>query len=302
MVPTAYNQAAGNRLKTWLIMVLFSTFVALVLYIFIQAIGISPETGIGYLGFGLLFIGITNFVSYYYSDKMVLAISQAKPVTKQRAARLYRTVENLCIAAGLPMPKLYIIDDSAPNAFATGRDPQHAAVAVTTGLLDKLSDLELEGVIGHELSHIGNYDTRLMAVVAILVGTVALIADWFLRISFYGHRDDRDNRSQVVFMLIGLALALLTPLIGMLIQFAISRRRELLADASSALLTRHPDGLADALLKIAKDPEPLEVANKATAHLYIANPIKKQKAISWFAGLFNTHPPIEQRVAALRAM
>lgn len=302
MVPTAYNQAGANRLKTWFIMGLFSFFVALVLYIFIRSLGLDLQTGVGYVGFGLLFIGISNLASYYYSDKMVLAVSQAKAVTKSQAPQFYRTVENLCIAAGLPMPKLYLIEDSAPNAFATGRDPSHAAIAVTSGLLDKLSDLELEGVLGHELSHIGNYDTRLMAIVAILVGTVALIADWFLRISFYGHHDDRDNRSQAVFIVIGLVLALLTPVIGMLIQFAVSRRREFLADASSALLTRHPDGLADALTKIAKDPEPLEVANKATAHLYIANPIKKQKAISWFASLFNTHPPVEKRVAVLRAM
>lgn len=282
---------------------LFSAFVLASLYIFVQALGFDLKSGVGYLALALIVIGIMNFFSYYFSDRMVLAVSRAKPIdAKKDAPVLYRTVENLCIASGLPLPKLYVIDDSAPNAFATGREPKHAAVAVTTGLLDKLDDLELEGVIGHELSHIQNYDTRLMVIVSVLIGTVALLADWFIRISFYGNQDERENKGAAVFMILGLILAFLSPIIGVLIQAAVSRRREFLADASSAILTRHPEGLANALLKIAKDPEPLEVANKATAHLYIENPIKEQKGISWFAKIFNTHPPVQERVAALRAM
>ena len=231
-----------------------------------------------------------------------MAISGARQIQKKDNLTLFRTVENLCIASGLPMPKIYIIEDTAPNAFATGRDPQHAAIAFTTGILGKLNKLELEGVTAHELSHVGNYDTRLMSIVAILVGTIALAADFFLRISFYSRRD-RDREGNAIFMILGLAMAILAPIIATLIQLAISRKREFLADASGALLTRNPDSLADALIKISNDKEPLEVANKATAHLYIINPLKNQKnAVGWFAGLFNTHPPIEERVKTLRAM
>ncbi|KKR60761.1 MAG: Protease HtpX-like protein [Candidatus Curtissbacteria bacterium GW2011_GWD1_40_8] len=235
-----------------------------------------------------------------------MTISGAKQIPKKDNPTLFRTVENLCIASGLPMPKIYIIDDSAPNAFATGRDPKHAAIAFTTGILDKLSKLELEGVTAHELSHVGNYDTRLMTIVSILVGSVALLTDFFIRITWLGGgRRDRDENSSAsgIIMVIALVMAILAPIIATLIQLAISRKREFLADASGALLTRNPDGLADALLKIFKDKEPLEVANKATAHLYIVNPFKNpHKLVGTFANLFNTHPPIEQRVKALRAM
>ena len=234
-----------------------------------------------------------------------MAISGAKQIQKKDNPTLFRTVENLCIASGLPMPKIYTIDDTAPNAFATGRDPQHASIAFTKGILAKLSKLELEGVTAHELSHVGNYDTRLMTIVSILVGSVALLADWFIRITWWGGGGDRDenNSSNAIFMIIALVLAILAPIIAILIQLAISRKREFLADASGALLTRNPDGLADALLKISADKEPLEVANKATAHLYIVNPFKEgHKLVGTFAGLFNTHPPIEQRVKALRTM
>jgi len=223
------------------------------------------------------------------------------PVASIRARR--PLILNLSIASGLPTPKVFIINDSAPNAFATGRDPQHAAIAFTSGILDKLTKQELEGVAAHELSHIGNFDTRLMTIVSILVGTVALAADFFLRISFYSNRDRDDNRSNGIFMILGLVMALLAPIVATLIQLSISRKRELLADASGVIITRNPDALADALEKISKDKEPLEVANKATAHLYISDPLKNQKnAIGWFANLFNTHPPIAQRVKVLRAM
>ena len=232
---------------------------------------------------------------------MVLTISRAKEVDKQTNLELYRLVENLSITAGLPMPKIYIIDDSAPNAFATGRDPKHAVICVTKGLLDKLDKQELEGVLAHEFSHIGNYDIRLQTIIVILVGLVALLSDWFIYLRFFG---DDDNNSNWIFVLVGIVLALLSPLIASLIQLAISRKREYLADADSALLTRNPDGLARALEDISKDKEPLEVANKATAHLYIANPLKDHEGSKRgkLSGLFDTHPPVEDRVKALRDM
>jgi heat shock protein HtpX len=276
-----------------------------VVYIFTNALGFRGPSALGFSGIALIIAGIMNFFSYYYSDKMVMAISGAKQIQKKDSPTLFRTVENLCIASGLPMPKVYVIDDSAPNAFATGRDPKHAAIAFTTGILEKLSKLELEGVTAHELSHVGNYDTRLMSIVSILVGLVALLADWFLRITWLGggNRDDDKDSSSAIFMIIALVLAILAPIVAVLIQLAISRKREFLADASGALLTRNPDELADALLKISADKEPLEVANKATAHLYIVNPFKEgHKLRGAFANLFNTHPPIEERVKALRAM
>ena len=285
-------------------MLFFSFFVTFVFYIFASAYGFNAPSALGISGIALIIAGIMNFFSYYTSDKIVMAISGAKQIQKKDNQDLFRTVENLCIASGLPMPKIYIIDDTAPNAFATGRDPQHAAIAFTGGILSKLSKLELEGVTSHELSHVGNYDTRLMTIVSILVGTVALAADFFLRISFYSRGDrDNDRGGNAIFLVLGLVMAILAPIVATLIQLAISRKREFLADASGALLTRNPDSLADALLKISKDKEPLEAANKATAHLYIANPLKNQKnAIGLFANLFNTHPPIEERVKALHAM
>lgn len=299
---TAYTQVSSNRFKTWLIMFFFATFITTLAYIFAVALGGDTPSALAFSGFALILAGLMNFFSYYTSDKLVMAISSAKQIQKKDNPTLFRTVENLCIASGLPMPKVYIINDTAPNAFATGRDPQHAAIAFTTGILSKLSKLELEGVTAHELSHVGNYDTRLMTIVSILVGTVALLADFFLRISWHSDRDS-DNRGNQIFMIIGIFMAILAPIVAMLIQLAISRKREFLADASGVLLTRYPDGLADALLKISADREPLEVANKATAHLYIVNPLKNHKdAVGWFASLFNTHPPIESRVKALRAM
>lgn len=300
---TAYTQVSNNKFKTWLIMFLFSMFVVGVVYVFARAFGFTGPSSIGFVGMALIVTGIMNFVSYFYSDKMVMAISGAKQIQKKDNPTLFRTVENLCIASGLPMPKVYIIDDSAPNAFATGRNPKHSAICFTTGILEKLNKLELEGVASHELSHIGNRDTLLMSVVSILVGTIALLADWYLRSLWWGGRDnDDDNKGNAIFMVLALVLAILAPVIGMLIQLAISRKREFLADASGALLTRNPDELADALIKISNDSEPLEAANRATAHLYIINPFKGKQAKAAFANLFNTHPSIEERVKALRAM
>jgi heat shock protein HtpX len=285
-------------------MLFFAIFLTFVVYVFTNALGFKGPSALGFSGIALIIAGIMNFFSYYYSDKMVMAISGAKQIQKKDNPTVFRTVENLCIASGLPMPKIYIIDDSAPNAFATGRDPKHASIAFTTGILDKLSKLELEGVAAHELSHVGNYDSRFMTIVSILVGSVALLADWFIRITWWGGgRDDDRDSSNAIFMVIALVLAILAPIVATLIQLAISRKREFLADASGALLTRNPEELATALIKISKDPEPLEAANKATAHLYIVNPFKEgHKLVGTFANLFNTHPPIEERVRALRNM
>lgn len=300
---TAYTQVSANRFKTWLIMLGFASFITFLAYVFTQALGFTAPSALSFSGIALIIAGIINFITYYNSDKMVMGISGARQTKKKDHPTLFRTVENLCIAGGLPMPKIYIINDTAPNAFATGRDPQHASIAFTSGILEKLSKLELEGVAAHELSHVGNYDTRLMTIVSILVGTVALLADFFLRISWHGGDRDRDNRASGIIIVIALVMAILAPIIATLIQLAISRKREFLADASGSLITRNPDALAEALLKISADREPLEVANKATAHLYIVNPLKnRHDAIGWFAGLFSTHPPIPERVKLLRAM
>ena len=272
--------------------------------------GYVTDSGYMVLGIAAAVAIVSSVLTYYYSDKMVLGISGAKEIKKEDNPKLYRIVENLCIGAGLPLPKIYIIDDTAPNAFATGRDPNHAVVAVTKGLLEKLDKPELEGVIAHELSHIGNYDIRLMTIVAILAGTLVLLSDLFLRWTFWGGAGRRRKSSQgggqlqIILILIAIILALLSPLIAIIIKSAISRKREYLADANGALITRYPEGLARALEKLAEDKEPLEVANKATAHMYIINPLKEHEGTSrgWFAKMFITHPPIEKRIAALRAM
>jgi heat shock protein HtpX len=251
---------------------------------------------------------VQALVSYYYSDSITLAVSGAKEVPrKEPFLELHRLVENLSITAGLPKPKVYLINDPAPNAFATGRDPKHASIAVTSGLLDKLNKTELEGVIAHELSHVGNYDIRLMTIVVVLVGVVALMSDFFLRWTWFGGGRRRDSEGggqiQLILLIIAIAMAILAPLAASLIQLAISRKREFLADASGALLTRYPEGLASALEKISNDTEPLEVANKATAHLYIESPFKESSENrGWLAGLFETHPPVNERIKRLRAM
>jgi len=283
-------------------MFFFSLFIIIVAYIFTLALGYQGPGALGFLGMFFIISGLINLGSYYWSDKVVMAISGAKQIQKQDNPPLFNTVENLCIGAGQPMPKIYILNELAPNAFATGRDPKHAAIAVTTGLLQKLDKLELEGVIAHELSHVKNYDTRLMTVVVILVGLVALMADFFMRATFFGRGDSENRRGAAVFMILALVAAILAPIAAKLIQLAISRRREFLADASGALLTRYPDGLASALEKIAADPTPLKTANNATAHLYIENPFKSKQATNWLTKLFLTHPPVEERVTALRKM
>lgn len=288
---TLYNEADKNTRMTWIYIAGFLIFVIGIGYAFAQMMGNSAI-----LYFAVIFSTIMSFGSYWWSDRIVLAMSDAKEVTHDNARELYHLVENLCITAGLPVPKIYIIQDSAPNAFATGRNPQHGVICVTTGILEKLEKVELEGVLAHELSHIGNRDILLSTVVVVLVGFVALIADWFQHWAFFGGGDDDNGNSNIISIIIGILLSLLAPLAAMMIQMAISRKREYLADASAALLTRHPEGLARALEKISSDQEPLEVANRATAHLYITNPFKGGN----IAKLFSTHPPIEDRVARLR--
>lgn len=257
----------------------------------------SPEI----LFFAVVFSIVMNIGSYWYSDKIVIALSGAKPASKEDYFDYWTVTENLSITAGLPMPKLYVIHDSAPNAFATGRNKEHAAIAATTGLLSMMNRVELEGVIAHELSHIGNKDILLQTIVVVLVGFVTLLSDFFLRMSLYGRGGgDRDNRAQIFVVIAGFALALLSPIIATLIQLAISRKREFLADSSGALLTRYPEGLASALQKIAHYSGAMKRANHATAHLYIANPFGGEKSgTSFLTKIFMTHPPVEERINAL---
>ncbi|MGE5392379.1 MAG: M48 family metallopeptidase [Candidatus Saccharibacteria bacterium] len=291
-----YTEISSNKRRTALFVAFFLLLIIGLGYVFST---VTREPLLLPLAVGLSLI--MSFVSYFYSDRIVLSISGAREIGRDEDPELYRSVENLSIAAGLPTPRVYVIADSAPNAFATGRDPEHAVVAITTGLRAKLTKPELEGVMAHELSHIGNYDIRLSTIIVVLVGVVTLLSDWLFRSSLFGRRRSNDN-SGGVFLILGLVLALLSPIAATLIQLAISRRREFLADASGALLTRYPQGLASALKKIAGDQEPLEAANKATAHLYIVNPLKSEDRRSLFAGLFDTHPPIAERIKRLDEM
>lgn len=298
-----YDAVAQNRVRTLALLGIFTAIVAAIAY----AVGevMAPGTGIAALPFGLGFSAVSATGSYFAGDKLVLGMSKARELGPNEEPELRNVVEALAIGSGLPMPKLYLIDDTAPNAFATGRDPKHASIAVTRGLLDKLDRAELEGVMAHELSHIGNRDIRTMLLAAVLAGTIVLFADVFLRWLRWGGgrrgRRDRDSGSAgALFLVVALVLAVVGPIVARLITLAVSREREYLADASAALLTRYPPGLASALRKIAGDPEPLEVANKATESLYIANPLKDRPA--FLDGLFDTHPPIAERVKRLEAM
>ena len=306
MAVSFYSQAAANRRDSFiLVLVVVAILAALG---FAIGFGLTGETvgGMGLLGiFGLIAI-ISSLASYYAGDKMVLGVSKARAVTAAEQPQLLNVVNELTIAAGIPMPAVYLIDDSAPNAFATGRDPAHASIAITSGLLEKLDREALQGVIGHELSHVRNYDIRYALLLGVLVGTVALMADFFLRFTFFGGLG-RGRRSssgggglQAVILIIALVLAVLAPIFVALLQLAVSRQREYLADASSVELTRNPAGLERALAVIANDTEKLEVANRATQHLYFTNPIKKFEKRS--AGLFSTHPPILERINRLRTL
>ena len=292
---TLYTQVASNRAKTIFYLLVY---VSLLLLVGLAASWYFDSYSILFLA-GIISI-VQGFVSYWFSDKVALAVSQAKPMERNQYPEVHKLMENLVITAGLPMPKLYLIDDSAMNAFATGRDARHAAIAVTTGLIERLDKNELEGVLAHELSHVGNEDIRLMSMVMVMAGLIALISDIITRTMFWGggrHRDDNEgNSSNGIFLLIGLALAILAPIAATLIQLAISRKREFLADANAVLLTRYPEGMINALQKIGGDEEPLEAANKATAHMYFSSPLYPGAV----ANLFSTHPPIEQRIEALQ--
>src|SRR5437773_3091075 len=298
-----YDEIAGNRWRTWLLVGLFVAIVALLGYV-LGEVWFGGNGGLFVLPFALAIASISGLTSYFAGDKIVLGMSQAHEVSEQQEPELHHVVEELAIGAGIPKPKIYVIEDSAPNAFATGRDPKHSSVAVTRGLLTKLDRTELQGVLAHELSHVRNFDIRLMLIVAVLLGMAALLSDWIFRSMFWGGRGrDRDRGgggAGAILIVVALVLAILTPIIAQLIQLAVSRQREYMADASGALLTRYPAGLANALRKIAADSEPLEVANKATAPLYIANPL--HDAPTFLDGLFNTHPPIAERIKRLEAM
>lgn len=303
-----YESVDSNKRKSLLIVGLFVVFVLGASILIAKGMAAYygyQSSGLEFTGLAFIVSGAMSFASYYWSDKIVLGLSKARPADRKRDFNFYTVTQNLSMAAGIPEPKLYVIDDTALNAFATGRDPKHASVVATTGLLASLNRTELEGVIGHELSHVANYDTRLMSVVVVLVGLVTLLGDWLLRSTFWGRgdRDRSDNNAGGIFMVLGLVLAILSPIVAQLIQMAISRRREFLADASSVKLTRQPGGLISALRKLGADHEPLEVANKATAHLYIINPFKSVHGrLDHFANLFNTHPPLAERIKALELM
>jgi heat shock protein HtpX len=292
-----YKEQSKNVFKTWLLMLVFFVVVVFVGYAFAQAYN-SP----GILYFAVIFSIVMNFFSYWFSDKVILRLYRAEPVTESSNPELYNVVENLAITAGLPMPKVYVIPDMAPNAFATGRNRKHAAVVVTQGLLQILNKTELEGVIAHELSHITDRDITISTIVVVLVGFITLLSHWFLRSMWFGGVSRRDNgrNGAGIFMLIGIVLAIFSPIAVTLIQLAISRKREYLADASGALLTRYPEGLASALEKISRNAIPMQHANEATAHLFIANPFGPTgKRV---ANLFATHPPVEDRIRILRGM
>jgi len=294
---TLYTHVSQNKFNSALLLTIFLVFTITASYFIGQAFDIP-----WLLPFVVVVSSVQAWVSYYYSDQIALSIAHALPLDEQQYQAVHNLVENLTITAGLPKPKLYIIDDSAPNAFATGRNPDHASLAVTSGLLEKLDKTELQGVLAHELAHIGNYDIRFMTMVVVLLGIITMISDFALRSTWYrrGGSSRDDNQAQLVIMIIGILLAILAPLVATLIQLAISRKREFLADSTGALLTRYPEGLANALKKISADTEPLEVANKGTAHLYFANPLKgPNQKTSWVASLFMTHPPVEQRIKAL---
>lgn len=294
-----YEQITANKRKTYLIVLIFVGFILFLGWLF----GELQNWGNGGLAAALLISFVMALFGYYSGDKVALAASGAQPMALQNSPTVYRIVENLCIASGQPMPKIYIIQDGAPNAFATGRDPKHASIAVTTGLLEIMSKEELEGVIAHEISHVRNYDIRVMTIIIVLAGAVALISDWFLRSMWSGsrrNREEKESSSNAVLLIIGLVLAILSPIIGKLIQLAVSRKREFLADASGALLTRYPEGLASALQKIQAYPLPMIHANNATAHLYISNPFGRTK--TFLSGLFSTHPPLQDRIDILRKM
>lgn len=293
---TLYNHSDSNKRKTWFLLSAFLVFVVAIGYLLSV---FFEEPIILYIAAFVSFF--SAIFSYWFSDKIVLSMSNAHELKFEENKEIYRLVENLCITVGLPVPKIYVIYDPAPNAFATGRNPQNAVIALTTGLIEKLERSELEGVIAHELSHIKNYDILLATLTTILVGTIVILSDMLSRSAFYRNRDSDNKNSNLIFVLLAILVSILAPLFAYLMQFAISRKREFLADADGALITRYPEGLASALEKISQDPNKLRAVNKATAHLYISSPLKEKKK-GFFAKAFMTHPPVEDRVNALRGM
>ncbi|MEE1379712.1 MAG: M48 family metallopeptidase [Clostridia bacterium] len=293
-----FEDIKKNKIKSWFIVLLFLAFIAVIVYYICMALDLGELSII----IAMIFAIVSTWGSYYYSDKIVLKLNNARPATREEDLKLVNILDSLVISAGLPeKPQLYVIEDAQPNAFATGRNPKHAVICVTTGLLEKLDYYELEGVLAHEMSHIKNYDILLSAVVSVMVGFVVILSDWFTRISFYGGRrgrdGDNDNNGNAIIMLIGLIFLILAPIFGQLMQLAISRKREFLADATAIEFTRNPDGLISALEKISTDPNELKVANKATENMYIANPFRNKKKSS---DLWSTHPSTEARIEALR--
>jgi heat shock protein HtpX len=293
-----FEDIKKNKIKSWFIVLLFLAFIAVIVYYICMALDLGELSII----IAIIFAIVSTWGSYYYSDKIVLKLNNARPATREEDLKLVNILDSLVISAGLQeKPQLYVIEDAQPNAFATGRNPKHAVICVTTGLLEKLDYYELEGVLAHEMSHIKNYDILLSAVVSVMVGFVVILSDWFTRISFYGGRrgrdGDNDNNGNAIVMLIGLIFLILAPIFGQLMQLAISRKREFLADATAIEFTRNPDGLISALEKISADPNELKVANKATENMYIANPFRNKKKSS---DLWSTHPSTEARIEALR--
>lgn len=291
-----YAQKDANIRKTWLLMTVFLVLIVFLGWLF----GLALNSR--YILYGAIILSLfMNGLAFWFSDKIALSMSGAKPIKKEDNPYIYRMVENLCITAGLPAPRIYIIHSDQINAFATGRSPKNSAVAVTTGAIQRLQNEELEGVLAHELSHIGNRDILVSSVAVVLAGMIAILADWFLRIQFWGGDDDNRGGGAIVLAL-AIVAAVLAPLAASLIQLAISRKREYLADASGALLTRYPEGLANALEKINLDDTPMRRAHNSTAHLFISNPFKGKAATNWFTKLFMTHPPLEDRIRILRGM
>jgi heat shock protein HtpX len=293
---TLYTQQSNNVWKTWMLMSVFFIIVIALGFVFSRVYG-NPNI----LYIFVIFSIVMNIVSYWYSDKIALSLAKAHPATREKYFDFYTIVENLSITAGLPMPKIYVIEDPSPNAFATGRDKKHSVVAVTTGLLSIMNKSELEGVVAHEMSHIGNRDMLVSTVAVVLVGFVAIVSDMMIRMSLFGgNRDDREGNG--LFMIIGIVVAIIAPIAATLIQLAISRKREYLADASGALLTRYPEGLASALEKISAYGKPMQIQSGAIAHLYISNPLGEGNLKKKVVSLFSTHPPVSERIKILRSM